>query len=140
MLAARMRRRPKAVWSDFGGVLPPPVTETLLAFCGRVGAAPDELLPAMFAVAESYGSEDVMEPLDTPLLSEEEWARRVEEILYERFGVRADLSNFAEKWFADRPPNAAMVAYLRTLKERGWFVGMLSNMVPSFEPHWRVMV
>jgi putative hydrolase of the HAD superfamily len=54
--------------------------------------------------------------------------------------VHADLSDFAEKWFADRPPNEPWVRYLRTLRGRGCFVGMLSNMVPCFEPYWRAMV
>ena len=129
-----------AVWTDFGGVLTPPAGETLRTVCERVGVPLDQFGTAMYAVAQAHGADDVMAPLDTPILTEAEWGREMEAALLERFGTRADLSNISDKWFADRPANEAWAGYLRTLRERGCFVGMLSNMVPSFEPHWRAMV
>lgn len=129
----------KAVWTDFGGVLTPPAIDSLRSFSELVGVAPEQLGTAMFAVAQSYGTDDPMEPLDTPLVDEAEWSRQVERELSARFGVEADLSGFSEKWFRDRPPNTAWLEHLRTLRERGLFVGMLSNMVPGFDPYWRRM-
>ena len=128
------------IWFDFGGVLTPPASETFLGFCHRVGVAPADLGTAMFEVAQACGSDDVMAPLDTPLLSAGEWSTRVETVLAERFSVEADLSDFAGKWFADRAPNHALVDCVRGLRQEGRPLGLLSNMVPAFEPHWRTMV
>jgi len=130
----------KAVWFDFGGVLTPPVVVTVASFCERVGATQKMLLTAMAAVAGRYGTNDIMEPLDTPMVSEDEWARQMESEVRSRFGVSVDLSDFGGKWFAARAPNAELVQYLESLRRRGLFVGMLSNMVPSWDPHWRKMV
>lgn len=130
----------KAVWVDFGGVLTPPVEETLAYFCRRLGVEPPQLAAAMLTVARAHGTDDIMEPLDTPLVTEGEWAKQVERVLCDATGWSTSMSNFGAKWFSGRPPNAELVAYLRTLRARGCFLGLLSNMVPSFEPHWRVMV
>lgn len=81
-----------------------------------------------------------MAPLDTPLLSDCEWQRRIEGALWAQAGVRANLDDFAGSWFAGRRPNTKMVAFARELGRRGFFVGMLSNMARSFEPHWRKIV
>ncbi|WP_346538212.1 HAD family phosphatase [Micromonospora sp. DPT] len=128
-----------AVWTDFGGVLTPPTRVTLEDFCLRVGVAPDLLLAAMRTVGDSYGT-DPMAPLDTPLVAEETWARQVETVLAERYGVVADLSRFGERWFAGRPANQSWVRWLRRARRKGVFVGMLSNMVPSWDAQWRRMV
>jgi putative hydrolase of the HAD superfamily len=130
----------RAVWTDFGGVCTPPVPDTMRVFSERVGVDQGVLQKAIARVTASYGVTDSMEPLDTPLTTEYEWARRVEAVLAEQFGVRADLGDPGEAWFAGRPPNHAWIAWLRELRSNGVFVGMLSNMVPTWERHWRVMV
>jgi putative hydrolase of the HAD superfamily len=134
------KARSRAIWCDFGGVLTPPVAVTVAAFCARVGAPAPALMAAMAAVARRFGTDDLMEPLDTPLISEAEWSSLMEAEVRVRFGLSIDLSNFAEAWFAHREPNAELVAHLKALRARGVFVGMLSNMVPSWDAYWRVMV
>ncbi|GGW61790.1 HAD family hydrolase [Streptomyces xantholiticus] len=129
----------RAVWSDFGGVLTPPLDVTMADFCRRVHVPPAVLRQAMHRVAEGYGT-DVMAPLDTPLVSEDEWCRQVEAVLHEEHGIAADLTGFAEKWFTNRDTNEPWLATLRELRERGVFVGLLSNMVPSWDWYWRRMV
>jgi putative hydrolase of the HAD superfamily len=128
------------VWCDFGGVLTAPVAETLASFCSRIDVTAIALVAAMKAVARRYGTDDIMEPIDTPLVSGAEWTRAVEEVLLSDHQVRADLSNFAADWFTGRPANTGLIDCLRDLKDAGIFVGMLSNMVPDFEPHWPKMV
>lgn len=128
-----------AVWTDFGGVLTPPVSETLADFGQRLGVAPDVLRAAMVAVGAAHGT-DMMAPLDTPLMTEDEWTHEVERTLRAGWGVDADLSHFADRWFADRPANEEWVACLRDLRTQGCFVGLLSNMVPAWERHWRALV
>jgi len=130
----------RAVWTDFGGVCTPPVRDTMRVFSERVGVEQDLLQKAIARVTEDAGASDSMELLDTPLITEGEWARRVEAVLAEEFGVRADLGDPGEAWFGGRPANAAWVACLRDLKAHGVFVGLLSNMVPTWERHWRAMV
>jgi putative hydrolase of the HAD superfamily len=81
-----------------------------------------------------------MAPLDTPLVSEEEWARQMEAVLRTDHLATVDLSDFGTKWFTDRETNGHWLEYLRWLRASGVFVGMLSNMVPSWDRHWREMV
>jgi putative hydrolase of the HAD superfamily len=131
----------KAIWTDFGGVLTPPVAQTLADVALRVGVLPGQLRAAMEAVGRALGT-DMMGPLDTPLLTEPEWASRVERALDEMFGAHADLTDFGKLWFDGRPANLEWVEFLLELRQRtpAVFVGMLSNMVPSWEQYWRKMV
>ena len=128
-----------AVWTDFGGVLTAPALELVRAFCARAGVEPEHLVTATWAVAQRFGTDDVMAPLDAPLVGEAEWGAMVEEELRERCGVTADMSDFGRRWLEGQPPNAAWIGALWSLRARGHFVGLLSNMMPTFEPHWRAM-
>lgn len=127
-----------AVWTDFGGVLTPPVSVTLKDVSARLGIPDGALAAAMDTVGQWYGG-DRMAPLDTPLTTETVWAGQVQDVLASR-GVTADLSQFGEKWFSGRPANAAWLAALHRLRGAGYVVGLLSNMVPSWESLWRRMV
>lgn len=129
----------RAVWSDFGGVLTPPIDRDLQAFCDREGLPAAAFRAAMAEVARPFGA-DVMAPLDTPLLSEEEWARRMADVLARDAGVKADLSGFGERWFRGRQTNDAWLRFLRELHDASVFVGMLSNMPPAWDRQWRRMI
>jgi putative hydrolase of the HAD superfamily len=130
----------RAVWTDFGGVLTEPIAATMAAFCRRVGTQPRALRHAMAVVAGRYGTSDLMEPLDTPLVTQQEWARQVEQVLRTEYGSRVDLSDFAATWFTDRAANAQWLDVLVRIRQRGTTVGLLSNMVPAWDPYWRRMV
>jgi putative hydrolase of the HAD superfamily len=129
----------RAVWSDFGGVLTDPTDVTLAAFCARKGLLPTQLLRVMRIVGDRFGT-DPMAPLDTPLISQNEWSDLVSAALARHFDVNIDLADFAAVWFQDRPANSAWIAVLREMRGAGYTVGMLSNMVPAWEEHWRRMV
>ncbi|MGP4020448.1 HAD family hydrolase, partial [Saccharopolyspora sp. 5N708] len=109
------------------------------AFAANVGVPAAVLQAAMRKVGDRYGT-DSMAPLDTPLTTEEDWARQVTDAVREDTGAVIDLSRFGERWFAGRPPNSSWVRALRDLRERGAFVGLLSNMPPSWDEQWRRMV
>lgn len=130
----------RAVWTDFGGVLTPPVRQTGLAFCERLGVSPLVMEQALTRVAARYGCTDLMEPLDTPLVGEAEWTREVEQVLAADFSLRISIGDYADAWFKDRPVNGEWLAFLKELRADGVFVGMLSNMVPTWDAHWRRMV
>ncbi|GAA2777143.1 HAD-IA family hydrolase [Saccharopolyspora taberi] len=128
-----------AVWTDFGGVLTPPIRTTLEQFCRRIGVGPGEMLAAMREVGRQFGT-DTMAPLDTPLVTEREWCRLVETALLDATGRPVDLSGFTAEWFRDRESNEPWAAELRRIRETGVLVGMLSNMPPGWDEHWRRMV
>ncbi|RKN47026.1 HAD-IA family hydrolase [Streptomyces hoynatensis] len=130
----------RAVWTDFGGVVTMPLAGTTRAFCERVGVEERTLRAAIGRVTASYGVSDPMAPLDTPLVTEEAWARQVERVLAEEFSVRADLGDPGGIWFDDRPANAPWLSWLRALRAEGVFVGLLSNMVPTWDARWRAML
>lgn len=131
--------RTRAVWSDFGGVLTPPVAVTLRRYCADISVPVDAFQAALRTVAASYGLEDVMAPLDTPLIDQRSWERQVERALAD-VGVTTDLTDFPRRWFADRAVNGEWISQLRALRGRGVFIGMLSNMPPSWDFHWREIV
>ncbi|MEV5315462.1 MULTISPECIES: HAD family phosphatase [unclassified Streptomyces] len=128
-----------AVWTDFGGVLTPPVADDTAVFCARHGMTPEQFQGAMRRVGERYGT-DAMGPLDTPLITEDAWVVEVQEVLAAEYGVHTDLSGFADRWFEGRSGNPVWERWLRAAHGRGVFVGLLSNMPPAWDTHWRRMV
>ncbi|WP_159943608.1 MULTISPECIES: HAD family phosphatase [unclassified Nocardiopsis] len=132
--------RVTAVWTDFGGVLTPPIAETMQKFCARMDIDAHALLTVIGEVTESFGTSDYMEPIDTPMVTEAEWLARIGALLRERYGVDRRITTLADDWFEDRETNLAWVEQLTALRARGVFVGMLSNMVPTWDGHWRRMV
>ncbi|RKS09658.1 putative hydrolase of the HAD superfamily [Nocardiopsis sp. Huas11] len=130
----------RAVWTDFGGVLTPPPAQTFTALCERTGVDPEPLLHAVLEVTARYGTDDMMLPLDTPLVTEDEWLRQVVEVLEREHGVRVRITSLADTWFDDRETNKPWVDSLEDARRRDRFVGMLSNMPPAWDEHWRRMV
>ncbi|GGK77309.1 HAD-IA family hydrolase [Streptomyces flaveus] len=131
----------RAVWTDYGGVLTPPVAESMKTFCARLGVPPATLLAAMRQVSRDCGAgDDILAPLDTPLLTQETWERRVEEALATHNGIRVDLGDYPARWFADRAVNQPWLDTLHRLRRQGVFVGLLSNMPPAWDRHWRLAV
>ncbi|RDI45254.1 HAD family hydrolase [Nocardia mexicana] len=134
------RNKIAAVWTDFGGVLTPPISHTMGTFCAARGIDVAVLMAAVGKVTARYGTEDIMEPLDTPLVAEDVWLAQVDEVLAADHNVRLGLSTLADAWFDGRETNHEWVAALRTLRASGVFVGLVSNMVPTWDTHWRRMV
>ncbi|MFH9731190.1 HAD family hydrolase [Streptomyces sp. NPDC017260] len=129
-----------AVWTDFGGVLTPPLGHTMAKFCATTGVDAEILGRALATVTARYGTEDIMEPIDTPVVTEEEWLREIGDVLQADHGVTLHLTTMADIWFDGRETNHAWQAHLNKARDRGAFVGMLSNMVPAWDRHWRRMV
>jgi putative hydrolase of the HAD superfamily len=131
----------RAVWTDFGGVLTPPIIETFSAFCAKQNLPPEPLLTAVLKVTASYDTDDILLPIDTPLVTEEEWLAQIGAALYEDTGLRiGGLTSIADAWFGDRPVNTAWLDRLGQLRDQGVYIGMISNMVPTWDTHWRRMV
>ncbi|WP_017573724.1 HAD family hydrolase [Nocardiopsis halotolerans] len=129
-----------AVWTDFGGVLTPPIADTMRTFCSRHGLDPRALGRATLKVAGDFGTDDVMEPVDTPLMSEREWIRRISDALVSEGHPPVELETIADAWFDGREVNTAWLRALTAQRRTGVYVGMLSNMVPTWDDHWRRML
>ena len=133
----------KFIWFDFGGVLSPPIPALFEQYQFKTGLAPRVLQQAMSDVADELGV-PMLAPVESALLSEQEWGERLEQALRRRDPhidlSRARLQTFGEQWFAGVPANAPLVAAVRALKRAGFSVGILTNNVVEWSPHWRAMV
>lgn len=126
----------KMIWSDFGGVLTPPIAPAMEDFCRARGSTSKALLSAMNKVADDLGATDALEPIDRPLLSESDWLRRVEKYS----NITMPSKTLADTWFHERPLNTQWVQELNDLHESGFSIGVLSNMPPAWEKHCRKML
>ncbi|MFR0353158.1 HAD-IA family hydrolase [Streptomyces sediminimaris] len=125
-----------AVWTDFRGVLTPPLREGLRAYCADKEFTPGQLGRCLRAIADRHGSPDGMAVLDSGLLTEREWAAEIERELAGRFGVEADLSRVGAEWWSDRRLDDEWLAALRTWRAAGIFVGMISNLPADWKEHF----
>ena len=117
-----------AIWSDFRGVLTPPLAEGIRAFCEGREYTPAQLTACLRAIGRRYQCPDPMAVLDTGILTEQQWTREIEHGLATMFGVRADLSDFSAGWWSDRRVNPAWAGALKSWRARGVFTGLLSNL------------
>lgn len=127
---------PWFVWTDFGGVLTPPVSSSFAAFCQKFGLDQADVFQAMGKVAKHYGVSDPLELLDRPLIPESEWI----DALNKNMTGNIPLTTLADVWFDGRETNEAWVQTLLDVRSYGVRVGMLSNMVPAWDDHWREMI
>lgn len=132
-------RTPKMIWFDFGGVLSPPIPALFQQYQHKTGLAPAVLQQAMRDVADDMQL-PMLAPVENAVISEAEWGERLENALRRRHPdidlSRARLREFGAQWFAGVTPNRAMVQALRQLKAAAYQVGILTNNVQEWEPHW----
>ncbi|WP_329120900.1 HAD family hydrolase [Streptomyces sp. NBC_01465] len=121
-----------AVWTDFRGVLTPPLREGLRVYCLGKPFSPEQLGQCLRAIADRYGSPDGMAVLDSGTLDEREWTAEIAQELSDRFAVDADLSALGVEWWSDRRIDSKWLDALRTWREAGVFVGLISNLPPDW--------
>jgi putative hydrolase of the HAD superfamily len=117
-----------AVWSDFRGVLTPPLAEGVRTFCAGREFTPAQLMASLRAIGRRHGQRDGMAVLDSGILDERRWTREIERELAANHGVRTDLSNFGADWWRDRRVDEDWVAAVASWRDRGIFVGLMSNL------------
>ncbi|MBD0670556.1 HAD-IA family hydrolase [Streptomyces sp. CBMA156] len=117
-----------AIWSDFRGVLTPPLAEGVRRFCEGADFTPAQIMRCLRAIGERHGSPDGMAVLDSGVLDERRWTGEIERELLSRFDVSADLSDFATRWWSDRRLDEDWAAALRKWRAAGAFVGLMSNL------------
>ncbi|MCX4593237.1 HAD-IA family hydrolase [Streptomyces sp. NBC_01549] len=125
-----------AIWTDFRGVLTPPLREGLRTYCEGKEFTPEQLGRCLRAIADRHGRPDGMAVLDSGVLTEREWTAEIEQELSARFGLDADLSGLGPEWWSDRRIDTKWLAALRTWREAGAFVGMISNLPPDWREYF----
>jgi putative hydrolase of the HAD superfamily len=120
------------VISDFGGVLTNPLWEAFAGWNERVGADPGELGRALQTAAEERGEHPLYE-LERGHLTEDEFVAIVQAKLPEHI----DLRGFREIYFSHLHANEPMIDFMRSLRDRGLRMAMLTNNVREWEALWR---
>jgi putative hydrolase of the HAD superfamily len=129
----------EVVWTDFGGVLTPPIAETFALVVAAVGVPEQAFRTAIDAVAADFGLH-ALEPMERGLLTQSEWGRRVTAALAPTWRPAIDLAHFGDYWYAGRVLNRALYDRLVALKQRGLRIGLLTNSIREWEPHRRAML
>ena len=122
----------RAVISDFGGVLTNPLWEAFSGWNERVGADPRTLGMALQRAAEERGEHPLYE-LEKGLVTEDEFTA----IVQAQLPAEIKLEGFREIYFSHLHPNEPMIDLMRSLRERGLRMAILTNNVREWEPLWR---
>ncbi|MFF4182895.1 HAD family hydrolase [Streptomyces sp. NPDC001691] len=133
----------KTVWFDFGGVLSPPIPELFDAYHRKTGVTGEQLWAAMEDVGAELGMPGLA-ALEVAAVTEIDWGRRVARSLARRHpGIdlsRCEFETFGRQWFGGLEPNFLMISTLRQLCDAGFTVGLLTNNVVEWEPHWKELI
>lgn len=122
------------IWTDFGGVLTPPVDDALRRVADAAKVPANDLLAAIRLVAAQDGTE-LLEQLERGRLSQRDWGHRVAAALAPRWVPAVDLGRFGDYWYAGRPFNTALYDTLVAARTSGLRLGMLTNSVREWEVH-----
>jgi epoxide hydrolase-like predicted phosphatase len=126
---------PKAVISDFGGVLTTPLGNSFAAWSRESGIPLEDLGRALAASAERRGEHPLF-VLERGELSEEEFIRRLEEEL----GGGRSLAGMTDTYFRHLERNHEMIELMADLRGRGLRMALLTNNVREWEARWRSML
>jgi putative hydrolase of the HAD superfamily len=122
----------RALISDFGGVLTTPLSAGFLAYQQEANITLEELGLGLQRSADAYG-EHPLYALERGEITEQEFARRLEEQLHDGF----DLARLRHLYFESIEPNAPMIGFVARQRERGLRTALLTNNVREWEPLWR---
>jgi putative hydrolase of the HAD superfamily len=128
-----------AVISDFGGVLTSPLIGAFRAFQEASGISLEELGRALREIATRNGVNPLFE-LETGRLTESDFLGVLGAQLGEQLARPVDLNGFGERYFAGLTPNEPMIAYMRSLRTRGYQLAICTNNVREWETLWRAML
>jgi len=126
---------PKAVISDFGGVLTTPLGNSFAAWSRESGIPLEDLGRALAASAERHGEHPLF-VLERGELSEAEFIERLEQEL----GGGRRLDGMADTYFDHLERNPGMIDLMAELRGRGLRTALLTNNVREWEPRWRAML
>ena len=126
----------QAIVSDFIGVLTTPIDGIFTQFQEDLGVPPEALRDALQRSAQRTGDNPLFE-LECGRMSEEEFLRALERELEEEFGRPVSMRAFTDHYWASLEHNEEVVSFLRSARERGYRLALLTNNVVEWEPRWR---
>jgi putative hydrolase of the HAD superfamily len=129
----------EAVVSDFGGVLTTPLLGSFAAFQDTTGIPMEAMGKAMGRIAERDGEHPLFE-LERGHVTEEAFLDGLRDELEADLGHRPELHRFREIYFDALHPNEPMIELMRSLRDRGYRMALLTNNVREWEPLWRSML
>ncbi len=124
------------VVSDLGGVLTTPLYDAFVAYEGHSGVPLMEFWTALGALTEASGANPMGE-LECGHISETQFIDALAGQIARQIGHSVDISDFGEVWFSHLHHNTAMFDLMRSLRQRGYRMGLLTNNVQEWERHWR---
>lgn len=132
--------RIEAIVSDFGGVLTTPLLDAFVGLQERRGIPLEAFGAALARAAAEDGGVNPLFELETGNLTEAQFVAKLGGALREELGRDVDLARFGEAFFEHLHPNEELFAFMRTLRERGHRMAILTNNVREWEPLWRSML
>jgi putative hydrolase of the HAD superfamily len=129
----------RAVISDFGGVLTTPLLGSFAAFQNETGIPTVALGQAMQRIAERDGVHPLFE-LEKGRVTEADFLADLTDALEPELGHRPEMHRFREIYFEALDPNEPMIELMRSLRDRGFRMALLTNNVREWEPLWRSMM
>lgn len=126
----------EGVISDFGGVLTNRLIEAFAAFQDKTGISVEQLGRGMQRVAERDGEYPLFR-LERGEVTERQFLDDLSWGLEDELGHRPTLHRFREIYFDALHANEPMLDLMRTLRERGYRMAILTNNVREWEPLWR---
>jgi putative hydrolase of the HAD superfamily len=132
--------RIEAIVSDFGGVLTTPLLDAFIGLQEYRGIPLEAFGAALARAAAANGGANPLYELETGRLSEAQFVAQLGDALRSELGRDVDLARFGESFFEHLQPNEELFAFMRTLRERGYRMAILTNNVREWEPLWRSML
>jgi putative hydrolase of the HAD superfamily len=126
---------PKAIISDFGGVLTTPLGNAFAAWSQETGIALEDLGRALTASLERHGEHPLF-VLERGELTEAEFIARLEQEL----GDDRQIGGMGDAFIAGLERNHEMIDLVAGLRARGLRTALLTNNVREWEPRWRAML
>jgi putative hydrolase of the HAD superfamily len=127
---------PRALISDFGGVMTAPLLEAFAEANERIGIGNEQLGQAMVLF-----STEVAEPplfaLERGQLSERDFLGGLARALTLVTQRPVELDGYGRMLMEALHPNERLIAYYRSLHERGVRLAILTNNVREWQPIWR---
>jgi putative hydrolase of the HAD superfamily len=127
---------PRAVITDFGGVLTTPLLEAFTRANAQIGVSPEALRAAM-RLSAGRAPEPPLHTLERGEMTEPEFLADLGRSLSEVLGRAVDLDGYGTRLMASLERNEPLLGYYRGLHERGVRLAILTNNVREWQPLWR---
>jgi putative hydrolase of the HAD superfamily len=126
----------RAVVTDFGGVITTPLLEAFTRAHKEFGI-PIEALGQAMGLLAARSPEPPLHTLERGQLSERDFLAGLAAGLSEVLGRDVDLDGYGRRVMGALEPNESLLAYYRSLRERGIRLAVLTNNVREWQPLWR---